>query len=142
MNELLLVKKPAAPAEPEIPRLRVLVIEDNPDAAGAMSELLEGWGYHAAAVCEGSQGVARALAWRPGVVLLDINLPDVDGYTVARRLRAEPALTGVFIAAITGHGMREDEERSRQAGFDHHFSKPINLRELRRLMECRAKNAG
>ena len=76
-----------------------------------------------------------AASHRPDVVLLDIGMPGMDGYEVAYRLRQDPALAGKIIVALTGYGQREDQERSRRAGFDYHLVKPVDMEALRRMLQ-------
>ena len=114
---------------------RVLVVDDNVDAAGALVDMLLLWGHEAEAVFAGRPAVARAQAWRPEVVLLDISLPDIDGYEVARQLRSQDGSPHVLhLVAITGFGQEGDKERSRRAGFDDHLTKPVDLDALHQLL--------
>jgi CheY-like chemotaxis protein len=114
---------------------RVLVVDDNVDAAGALVDMLLLWGHEAEAVFAGRPAVARAQAWRPEVVLLDISLPDIDGYEVARQLRSQDGSPHVLhLVAITGFGQEDDKERSRRAGFDDHLTKPVDLDALHQLL--------
>src|SRR4051812_7464836 len=123
----------SAPAS--IPRpTRVLVVEDNLDAAVTLVDLLTLWGYEVSAVHDGLAAVAVAPQRRPDVVLLDIGLPGIDGYEVARRLRGYPELGGLLIIAVTGYGQENDRQRARDAGFNHHLVKPVDLAVLRRLL--------
>jgi signal transduction histidine kinase/DNA-binding response OmpR family regulator len=128
--------RPAAPP-PRQTRLtrRVLVIEDNPDSAESMRMLLVLSGHQVDVAPTGVAGVERARAFRPEVVLCDIGLPGgMDGYAVARTLRADPELASVYLIASTGYGQTEDQRRSREAGFDAHLTKPIDFAELQRLL--------
>ena len=112
---------------------RVLVVEDNPDTRESLRTLLRGWGHEVEVAGDGAQGLAKALGWRPEVAVLDIGLPRLDGYEVARRVR--PAVGGeVRLIALTGHGAAEDRQRAFAAGFDHHLTKPADPEELRRLV--------
>ena len=112
---------------------RVLVVEDNPDTRESLRSLLRGWGHEVEVAGDGAQGLAKALGWRPEVAVLDIGLPRLDGYEVARRVR--PAVGAeVRLIALTGHGAAEDRERAFAAGFDHHLTKPADPDELRRLV--------
>jgi CheY-like chemotaxis protein len=113
---------------------RVLVVEDNLDAAVTLVDLLTLWGYEVSAVHDGLAAVEVAPRHRPDVVLLDIGLPGIDGYEVARRLRGRPELGGLLIVAITGYGQESDRQRARDAGCDHHLVKPVDLAILRRLL--------
>ncbi len=112
---------------------RVLVVEDNPDTREAIRFVLRAWGHYVEAAADGEQGVATALAWRPEVAVLDIGLPVLNGFEVARRVRA--ALGGaVRLVALTGHGSAEDRERALAAGFDALLRKPADPEELLRLV--------
>jgi PAS domain S-box-containing protein len=113
---------------------RVLVVEDNRDAAETVAELLALWGHDVRIIPDGSTAVETALAYDPDVVLLDIGLPGIDGYEVARRLRARRELAQSLIIALTGYGQAEDRERAREAGFDYHLVKPVDPDALRDLL--------
>ena len=115
-------------------RPRVFVVEDNLDAASTLVDLLRIWGYEAEAVHDGLVAVELAATFRPDVVLLDIGLPGIDGYEVARRLRGKPDLAHPLIIAVTGYGQESDRKQAREAGFDHHLVKPVDLEALRRLL--------
>jgi len=104
---------------------RVLVVEDNADARRLMHRLLQMWGYDAHAAEDGPTGVEAALAHRPAVALIDLGLPGLDGYEVARRIRAA-AGAAVRLVALTGYGEPEDRDRAADAGFDLHLLKPIH----------------
>jgi len=116
------------------PKKSVLVVEDNADAAFTLAELVRLWGYEVEVVHDGPAAVEVAPRYRPRVVLLDIGLPGMDGYEVARRLRAAPETRGALLVAATGYGQESDRARSREAGFDHHLVKPVDLDRLRRLI--------
>jgi PAS domain S-box-containing protein len=107
-------------------RRRVLVIDDNRDSAESMSMLLRAWGHEAFVALEGEEGLALARTHRPEFVLLDIGLPGMDGYEVARRLRALELEPTPVLAAMTGYGRAEDRRESKAAGFDHHLVKPVD----------------
>jgi CheY-like chemotaxis protein len=126
-----------APADDAVPRAgkprRVLVVEDNADTRESLRTLLRAWGHEVEVAGDGAEGLAKALGWRPEVAVLDIGMPRLDGYEVARRVR--PAVGGeVRLIALTGYGSAEDRERAFAAGFDHHLTKPADLEELRRLV--------
>jgi two-component system, sensor histidine kinase len=111
----------------------VLLIEDNADAREALRVLLELDGYDVEAAGDGPQGLEIARAKKPAVALIDIGLPGIDGYEVARRLRA---LSGPrsFLVALTGYSDPEDRHRAEEAGFDAHVVKPVDPDELTRLL--------
>lgn len=118
---------------------RVLLVEDNPDTADSMVLLLEMLGHRVDLAPDGASALALAAARIPEVMLVDIGLPDIDGYEVARRVRANDALAPVVLVALTGYGQREDRERAFAAGFDHHFVKPVDPDELNAfLVRCRS----
>jgi PAS domain S-box-containing protein len=114
--------------------LRVLVVEDNLDSAESMALLMRMSSHDVRVAHSGPAGVESALAFRPNVVLLDIGLPGMDGYDVARKLRQQPDFEGMKIVAMTGYGRESDLERSQQAGFDHHLVKPVNPLKLLELL--------
>ena len=124
----------AAPATAAEARTRVLLVEDNLDAAESLAELLRIWGHEVELAHDGAAALRAALEVRPEVVLLDIGLPGMDGYEVASRLRATPGLAGVRLVAVTGYGQESDRRRARLAGFDHHLVKPVDLDRLRALL--------
>jgi CheY-like chemotaxis protein len=112
---------------------RVLVVDDNTDAVTSLAALLAATGYETKIACDGKTALANAHSFQPDIVLLDIGLPDMDGYTVARRLREEQQ-TRVVLIALTGYGQKEDIRRAQEAGFDHHLLKPVSLKDLRTLL--------
>jgi signal transduction histidine kinase/ActR/RegA family two-component response regulator len=114
--------------------VRVLVVDDNADAAQMLATLLEAHGHVVSVEYDGTGGLARALRERPEVMLLDIGLPDMDGHELARRLRSSPDTANAMLIALTGYGQSEDRERARQAGFDRHLVKPADLSELLRIL--------
>jgi CheY-like chemotaxis protein len=114
--------------------LRVLVIEDNPDAAESLREVLEFLGHEAHVALTGALGLAAARSLHPDAVVCDIGLPDMEGYVVARALRADPAFASCTLIAATGYAQPEDLDRARQAGFDHHLAKPPSLPSLQQLL--------
>jgi len=121
------------PAAPSPDRTRVLVIEDNPDSRESLRMLLQLWGHEVEVAGDGLRGVRRALEWEPEVAVVDIGLPLLDGYEVARRLRS--ALDGkVRLVALTAYGDPDDVRSALAAGFDAHLTKPADLGELSRLV--------
>ncbi|HZY85191.1 MAG TPA: hybrid sensor histidine kinase/response regulator [Gemmataceae bacterium] len=115
------------------PSRHVLIIEDNADARGTLQTLLGLLGHRVETAGTGPEGVERATAARPEVVLIDLGLPLLDGYEVARRLRAELG-AGVLLVALTGHALDEDRQRTRAAGFNAHLAKPVEVEELNLLL--------
>ncbi|RYD77826.1 MAG: response regulator [Verrucomicrobiaceae bacterium] len=113
---------------------RILIVDDNIDTATGLARLLARRGYVAEIAHDGPEALHRASALLPAAVLLDIGLPMMDGYEVARRLRAEPLTADVLIIALSGYGQDEDRARSRAAGFDHHLVKPVDLEALRAVL--------
>jgi PAS domain S-box-containing protein len=109
---------------------RVLVVDDNRDAASSLADLLELQGHEVCVAFDGSEALVMARQQRPQVVLLDIGLPGIDGYEVARRMRDVPGLRDAVLVALTGYGHEEDRRRSREAGFDRHLVKPVNVEDL------------
>lgn len=126
--------------QPEI-RRRVLVVEDNLDAAETLAEVLELFGHEVRVAHDGPTGIAVAVAYQPEVVLLDLGLPVMDGYEVARALRQELGLEGICLVALTGYGGEEDRRRSREVGFDHHVLKPVDIAVVQALL-ARSHPAG
>jgi PAS domain S-box-containing protein len=128
----------AAPPDKREEAVRVLLVEDNEDAAAALAELLRIWGHRVEVVHEGPSALEAARTEPPHLVLLDIGLPGMDGYEVARAFRETPGLEGVTLVALTGYGQDSDRVRSSRAGIDHHLVKPVDPDQLRRLIaECR-----
>jgi CheY-like chemotaxis protein len=122
--------------------LAVLVVEDDRNAADALCLLLADWGHRPLAACDAATAWEAALAARPEVVLLDIGLPGVSGWELARRLRGEPGLDGAVVVAVTGHGSDADRRESAAAGIDHHLVKPVEPERLRRLLAAFAALPG
>lgn len=117
----------ASPTSPALGKgLRVLVVDDNVDAAEALASLLELSGHVTRLVHTGSRAVPAAVDFRPDVVLLDIGLPELDGYEVARAVRREPTIEQPALVALTGWGTEEDRRQARNAGFDEHLVKPVD----------------
>ena len=122
--------------------LRVLVVDDNVDAANAVGHLLKRAGHEVSLAHDGPAALAAAAAAAPDLVLLDIGLPGMDGYTVAERLRAA-GHADTWLVALTGYGREDDLRRSRDAGFDHHVVKPMAFGQLQKLvLEARGRRPG
>jgi two-component system CheB/CheR fusion protein len=124
----------ATPRKP--PRRRVLVVDDNLDAANSLARLLKRlYGQDVRVAHDGPAALEAADLFHPEIVLLDIGMPGMDGYEVARRLRQKPEHAGLKIVALTGWGQETDRLRSKAAGFDHHLVKPVEPDDLCRLLE-------
>ncbi|HWM29564.1 MAG TPA: PAS domain S-box protein, partial [Woeseiaceae bacterium] len=117
-----------------LPARRILVVDDNEDAALALSSVLEASGHTVHQAYDGPSSLEAAALHKPNAILLDIGLPGLDGYSVARRIRADPELSHVLLIAISGYCQEEDRNRSREAGFDHHLPKPTDHQELLLLL--------
>ncbi|NLC58334.1 MAG: response regulator [Armatimonadetes bacterium] len=112
---------------------RILVVDDNTDAAEMLAALLELDGHEILTANSGPAALALAESFAPEVALLDIGMPGMDGYTVARHLRRK--LESALLVAVTGYGQEEDRQRSRAAGFDYHLTKPVSLDAVRRILQ-------
>ncbi len=115
--------------------VRVLVVDDNEDALELVLEALRMLGYEPTGAADGEQALAIAGEARPVIALLDLGLPVIDGYELARRLRALPGLEGMRLVAVTGYGQRSDRERTAAAGFAAHLVKPVSIEDIRRTIE-------
>jgi CheY-like chemotaxis protein len=113
---------------------RVLVVDDNQDAASSLATLLQLQGHDVRVAFSGLAALEIVQDYTPHVVFLDIGMPDIDGYEVARRLRQQAGLERVVVAALTGWGQQADRRRTSAAGFDHHFVKPPDPRALQRIL--------
>jgi CheY-like chemotaxis protein len=114
----------------ESPKPRVLLIEDNDDGREMMATMLVAYGYPVVQAGDGLAGVAAALQQVPDVALVDIGLPGIDGYEVARRLRQAEQTSHIRLIALTGYGLADDQRRVLEAGFDLHLVKPVDIRLL------------
>jgi len=117
--------------------LRILVVDDNVDTAESLGLLLELGGQEVRTAHDGNRAVEVAEAFQPHVALLDIGLPGMSGYEVARRLREQPAMRRAFLVALSGYGQEEDRQRALEAGFDHHLIKPVDFDVLKALINSR-----
>jgi CheY-like chemotaxis protein len=124
--------RPAAP-------LRVLVVDDNADAADSLVALLEALGHTTWVARDGPDGLRLALEARPDLVLLDIGLPGMSGYEVARAIRRHQGLRHVVLIALTGWGAQSDQQQSHEAGFDQHLTKPVSLEALEQALAAAAR---
>jgi CheY-like chemotaxis protein len=118
--------------------LRVLVVEDYPDSRATLCALLRVWGHDVDETANGHAALSSAASVRPDVVLLDIGLPDMDGYEVARRLRDLPGLEKTLLVAMTGFGQPDEVQACLQAGCDMHLLKPCDPLALKQLLDIHA----
>jgi PAS domain S-box-containing protein len=123
-----------------VPR-RVLIVDDNVDAARAFAEVASLWKHDVRIASNGAAALELAHSYHPDVVLLDIGLPGMSGYQVAKQLRREPEFAQTLLVAVTGYGQEEDRRRSREAGFNHHLVKPVAPDELHDLLSGRDVSA-
>ena len=127
------VVPPPVPAAAR-PARRILVVDDNRDSADSLTTILGIMGNEVRTAYDGVEAVEAAAAFRPALAFLDIGLPRLNGYDVARRIRQLPDGANVILVALTGWGQEDDRRRSREAGFDRHLVKPVDPEELERLL--------
>jgi CheY-like chemotaxis protein len=127
-------EEPRSGAAPQ-QRRRVLIADDNVDAADTLSMMLQLKGHDVRVVHEGQQAVRVAAEFQPHVVLLDIGMPELDGYEACQKIREQHSTTRPVIVAVTGWGHDQDKQRSQEAGFDAHLTKPIEPGALERFLE-------
>ena len=133
---------PAAGVPTAIGPASVIVVEDNADAAESLMLLLELMGLQVRVAGNGNVALAEARTRRPDVMLVDIGLPGMNGYQLARAIRSDPALAGIMLVALTGYGQEDDRRQALLAGFDHHLVKPVEVDHIQRLLaELSAANA-
>ena len=147
------VRLPVAPAYTAIPStagvkasqtghaLRVLVVDDSVDSAETVAMVLEVSGHEVRKVHDGPAALVAALAYLPQVILLDIGLPGMNGYEVAKRIRQHPVLHNIVLVALTGYGQETDHQLSQESGFDHHLVKPTDFANVQQILATISKNA-
>ena len=113
---------------------RILVVEDQEDLRGLLRTLLTGSGYEVLEAADGEAGVAKAKSDRPDLVLMDIQMPVLDGYEATRRIKADPDLAATPVIAVSSFAMKGDEEKARAAGCDHYVTKPYSPMQLLRVI--------
>jgi CheY-like chemotaxis protein len=128
-------KENAKPTSAARQSRRVLVVDDNVDAAKSMALLLRFHGHQVSVAHSGPQALELAVEQHPEIVLLDIGLPGMDGYEVARAIRTQSFGRAMLLVALTGYGQEDDRRRTHDAGFDHHLTKPADIKVLSRLIE-------
>lgn len=126
---------PAQDPSPPTGGRRVLVADDNTDAAESLSEVLRLLGHDVRVAYDGQQALHVAAEFRPEVVLLDIGMPKLNGYETAQRMRSQPWAAQATLVALTGWGEDDDRRRASDAGFDRHFTKPVDPAELLQMLE-------
>ena len=112
----------------------MLVVDDNVDTVATLAMLVQESGHEVRTAYDGSGVLETALDYRPNVVLLDIGLPEMDGYEVAKRIRQQPVLQNVVLVAITGYGQDADRQRSQEVGFNVHLVKPVDFGEVQQVL--------
>jgi signal transduction histidine kinase len=117
-----------------MPRARILVVDDNADAADSLGSLLQLDGHTVVVTYTSADALAKLPEFKPDIVLLDIGLPEIDGYEIARRIRASPDHSQVRLIALTGYGQAEDRQRAKASGFDAHLVKPVEFAALQRAL--------
>jgi len=113
---------------------KVLVVDDNVDVCESLAMVLQALGHDTRLAQDGASALKAALDYRPDVVLLDIGLPILDGFQVAKWMRQEPALKDVVLVALTGYGQESDLQLSREAGFNHHLVKPVDVAKVKSIL--------
>jgi CheY-like chemotaxis protein len=122
-------------AAPSISTRRILVVDDNVDAADALTALLQLENHEVRTVYSGEEAIDILIHYRPDVILLDLGLPGISGIDVARSIRAAAATRDITLIAITGWGQPQDRARTTDAGFDFHFTKPVDVLELNKAID-------
>ncbi len=122
------------PHTPRPPQLRVLVVDDNVDTVLSFSMLLQASGHEVRTAHDGLEALQAALDYRPDAMLLDIGLPGLNGYEVAKRVREHPQLRDVVLVALTGYGQDSDRATSLEAGFNHHMVKPASFEQIKQIL--------
>jgi PAS domain S-box-containing protein len=135
------IAKPAETLHSSAYSLKVLVVDDNVDAAKGMAMLLRTYGHDARVAHDGAAAMQAALEYVPDVVLLDIGLPVINGFQVAQWIRKEPALNNAVVIALTGYGQESDRRRSQEAGFDHHLVKPVEFATVEAILSAAVARA-
>jgi CheY-like chemotaxis protein len=125
--------------DPPAKSLRVMIVDDHLDFAYSIARLLSLWGHEPRTARSGAEALPIVLGFRPDVVLLDIDLPGLDGYGLAACLRADPLLADTVLVAVTGYADDDCRRRSQEAGVAHHLVKPVKPRELEGLLKGLAR---
>jgi two-component system cell cycle response regulator DivK len=115
---------------------RILIVEDQEDLRGVLRDLLSGSGYAVVEAADGQDGVSKAKSERPDLILMDIQLPVIDGYEATRQIKVDPMLAKTPIIAVSSFAMKGDEEKARAAGCDHYVTKPYSPLQLLRTIRA------
>lgn len=113
---------------------RILVVEDQEDLRGMLRDLLTGSDYSVIEATDGAAGIAMAKSERPDLILMDIQMPVIDGYEATRQIRADPAIDGIPIIAVSSFAMKGDEQKARSAGCDDYVTKPYSPMQLLKVI--------
>jgi DNA-binding response OmpR family regulator len=132
----MIERRQAGGAGAEPAPMRMMIVDDNVDAAESLAALLRFEGHDVIVMEDAVSTIARAAHVRPQVFILDIGLPDMDGYQLVRQLRAQPEMGDAVYIALTGYGQAHDKVLARSAGFDHHFVKPVDWQELSAVLSA------
>jgi two-component system, sensor histidine kinase len=124
------------------PKIRIIVADDHSDTAATLCMILRHKGFEAWPVLDGGAVLNMARELRPGVLLLDIQMPGMNGYEIARAVRIDPLLKDLLLVALTGHATAADKARALEAGFDHHFVKPARTEDLLHAIGAGMSRAG
>jgi CheY-like chemotaxis protein len=122
------------PTERPLTKRRILIADDNLDAASSLGMLLEMMGHEVCVVHDGVKAVEGAVTFRPDIILLDIGMPQLNGYEACSRIREQPSNKGILIVALTGWSQDDKIQRLQQAGFDFHLIKPLEIAALEKLL--------
>jgi PAS domain S-box-containing protein len=133
--------EPARESPLAMPRARILVVDDNSDAADSLGSLLQLEGHTVVVTYTSIDALARLCEFKPDIVLLDIGLPEIDGYEIARRIRSSPHNRHVRLIALTGYGQAEDRQRATTSGFDAHLVKPVEFSALQRVLAAQPSSS-
>jgi CheY-like chemotaxis protein len=125
---------PTESGKPAGRALRILVVDDNVDMAETLAMLLEESGHQVRMAHDGPTALEAALADRPNVVFLDVGLPGLNGFEVAKRIRQRLDSQNIMLIAVTGYGHEKDRQRSQEAGFDHHLVKPVDFDKVQQIL--------
>ncbi len=119
--------------------MKILIVDDNTDAADMMADILRSTGHEVAVAHDGAAGLERFSSFVPDLAILDLGLPELDGYTLARRVRAQPRFATTPLIALSGYAQAEDVARSRAAGFTYHLAKPADWKKLEGILATHAQ---